>query len=77
MSLMSNNNRPRKQQKQRRSELFSINVVVVLFLFVLISPTACDRVEILMSNVTTQKDDAYICTSYKLTDSQRFISKLI
>lgn len=74
MSLMSNN-KPRKQLKQRR-ELFSINVVVVL-LFVLISQTGCDRVEILMSNVTTQKEDAYICTSYKLTDSQRFISKFI
>lgn len=49
--------------------------VIVVLLLIFVSSRSCDRVEILMSNVTTQKEDAYMCTSYKLTDSQQYISK--
>lgn len=35
-----------------------------------------ERIEVLMSNVTTQQEDAYICTSYKLTDYQNYITNI-
>lgn len=49
--------------------------LLAVFSLSLISSLLCERVEILMNNVTTQKDDAYICTSYKLTENQKYISK--
>jgi hypothetical protein len=70
-----NHNSPNKIQ-------FSIkphNVLLVVYLLICIFPTQNfvngKRIEILMSNVSTQIDDAYMCTSYKLEDDDLFISK--
>ena len=54
---------------------------VLLVVYLLICCFPCQnfvngkRIEILMSNVSTQIDDAYMCTSYKLEDDDLFISK--
>ncbi len=40
------------------------------------TPVSAERVEILMSNVTTQQEDAYLCTSYKLKDYQNYITNI-
>jgi hypothetical protein len=52
----------------------SLNIWLV-FLMVLAQSTG-ERVEVRMSNVSTQKEDAYICTSYKLTDYQNYITNI-
>lgn len=55
---------------------FLKKVIFLLIVFSEINSFAAERVEILMSNVTTQKEDAYMCTSYKLSDDQRFITNI-
>jgi hypothetical protein len=47
----------------------------LLLLLIIVNYVTCERIEILMSNVTTQKEDAYICTSFKLDDDHQYISK--
>ena len=70
---------------------------IILFSLIQINSMFGERIEILMSNVTTQKvtffifnlinysflfffkikEDAYMCTSYKLSDDQNYISNYI
>lgn len=85
----------------RHSSRLIVNILLALSLLLVVN--AGERVEILMSNVTTQEvgkkfsvtlfivveasfkkisflffqiqDDAYLCTSYKLEDDQKFISE--
>ena len=58
----------------------SSRLLHVLFLTILFFDVFCtfntERIEILMSNVTTQQEDAYICTSYKLTEDQAYITNV-
>ena len=51
------------------TSLFVFNVFVV-------GVAQAERVEILMSNVTTQQEDAYLCTSYKFTEDQNYITNV-
>ena len=55
-------------------KLFLNSFIAFILVFNLLNVSNAERIEILMSNVTTQQDDAYICTSYKLADDQRYIS---
>jgi len=50
--------------------------IVLTLLVSLIATSLAERIEILMSNVTTQKEDAYMCTSYKLTENQKYITNI-
>lgn len=56
--------------------LRSISPVLVVLLLLSTQGSRADRVEVRMSNVTTQQEDAYICTSYKLTDYQNYITNI-
>ena len=55
-------------------KLFLNSFIAFVLVFNLLNVSNAERIEILMSNVTTQQEDAYICTSYKLADDQRYIS---
>ena len=80
-----------------KSKMNFINFLfIILFSLIQINSIFGERIEILMSNVTTQKvtffkfnylinsysffkikEDAYMCTSYKLSDDQNYISNYI
>ena len=48
----------------------------ILYFLSLASVVLSERVEVRMSNVTTQQEDAYLCTSYKLSDYQNYITNI-
>lgn len=51
-------------------------VLVVIILLSTQGATEANRVEVRMSNVTTQQEDAYLCTSYKLSEYQNYITNI-
>lgn len=53
-----------------------ISIRLILSFLLLFQSVLTERVEILMSNVTTQQEDSYLCTSYKLTDYQNYITNI-
>lgn len=56
---------------------FIAKLVPLLFFLTIQQQFSCaSRVEIRMSNVTTQQEDAYICTSYKLKEYQNYITNI-
>ena len=79
MSHKNNNNS--NSSKQIQFSFKPHNVLLLVYLLICIIPNQNlvngKRIEILMSNVSTQIDDAYMCTSYKLEDDDLFISNNI
>lgn len=65
-----------KHLNQTQSWPVSVKKFYIVLLFFIISNTNGERIEILMSNVTTQKEDAYMCTSYKLDENQLYITNI-
>ena len=64
--------------KKRRDSfsLLALWLVTILFISGFMKEARAERIEILMSNVTTQQEDAYLCTSYKFTDDQNYITNV-
>jgi hypothetical protein len=50
--------------------------IIFLHSFLAISAASDKRIEILMPNVTTQNEDAYMATYYKLGDDERYITSI-
>jgi len=59
----------------KRSTLYLMTILFVFNAFCA-GVARAERVEILMSNVTTQQEDAYLCTSYKFTEDQNYITNV-
>ncbi|CAF0958876.1 unnamed protein product [Brachionus calyciflorus] len=55
---------------------FSYFIVLLFYVVVQFQFINAEKIEILMNNVTTQKEDAYICTSYKLSEYQQYITNV-
>ena len=51
-------------------------LMTILFVSGFVSVARAERIEILMSNVTTQQEDSYLCTSYKFTEDQNYITNV-
>ena len=66
----------RKQPMKSMRRLFDKALSLLVIVTFVLASVSGERVEILMSNVTTQQEDAYICTSYKFTEDQSYITNV-